>query len=98
MSNLEPLDELIEEGEELVPKGGRDLAAGHNSELQAEYSTWREQCVAFLKDLGAVSQHLLRELESDTRGPYFYQSSASRVLGVIKAARFVSLEQEDQSR
>lgn len=98
MINLDRLDELIREGEELVPRGGKDLVSGHNRELQAEYSTWRDQCVAFLKELGTASENLLHELNSDTRGQFFYLSSASRVLGVIRAARFVGLEQEDQSR
>ena len=89
MSNLERLDELIRAGQELVPKGGRDLVEGHNRQLQADYASWRELCTVFLNELGAASQYLRHELESDTRGPYFYQSSASRVLGVIKAARLI---------
>ena len=89
MSNLERLDELIRQGQELVPKGGTDLLEGYNRQLQADYTSWRELCMVFLNGLGAASQHLRHELESDTRGSYFYRSSASRVLGVIRAARLI---------
>ncbi len=96
MSNLDRLDKLIREGEELVPKGGRDLVEGHNRQLQSDYTSWRELCMVFLNELGAASQHLLHELESDTRGSYFYQSSASRVLGVIKLARSITQQKENR--
>ena len=89
MSNLDRLDKLIREGEELVPKGGKDFLEGYDRQHQAAYASWRELCMVFLNELGAASQHLRHELESDTRGSYFYQSSASRVLGVIRSARLI---------
>ncbi len=90
MSNLTRLDELIREGEELVPEGGRDLVEGYNRQHQAAYASWRERCMVALNEIGPAANYLVHELASDTRGSYFYQSSASRVLGVIKAARLIS--------
>ena len=90
MGNLDRLDELTREGEELVPKGGKDLVEGYNREHQAAYASWREQSMAALEEIGPAANYLLHELAYDTRGSYFYQNSASRVLGVIKAARLIS--------
>ena len=90
MSNLDQLDKLIREGEKLVPKGGKDLVEGYNRQHQAAYATWRERCMVALNEIGPAANYLLHELASDTRGSYYYQSSASRVLGVIKAARLTS--------
>ncbi len=90
MSNLDRLDKLIREGEELVPKGGKDLVEGYNRQHQAAYASWHERCMVALNEIGPAANYLLHELASDTRGSYFYQSSASRVLGVIKAARLIS--------
>ena len=39
-----------------------------------------------LQQQGKQSEPLLKEIESDRKGPYFYKNSAGRVLGVLKAA------------
>ncbi len=96
MSILERLDELIKQGEELVPKGGHDLSAGYNRELQAKYESWRSQCIDVIGSLGDMSSQLLHYLQSDTRGSHFYLSSASRVLGIIRLAR--SMTQQEENR
>ena len=90
MDGSDRLDRLIAEGEELVSLGGGDVSTGPNHELQDDYRAWRTRCVALLTDLGPDAGHLLREVESDTRGQQFYQASASRVLGVMKAARLLT--------
>ena len=84
------LDRLVAEGEQLVPLGGVDVSSGPNKRLDVDYRAWRTRCVAFLTDLGADAGHLLREVETDTRGKQFYQASASRVLGVMRAARLLT--------
>jgi hypothetical protein len=84
------LDRLIAEGEQLVPLGGSDVFTGPNRGLQDDYLVWHSRCVALLTELGPAVGHLLWELESDTRGGQFYQASASRVLGVMKAARLLT--------
>ena len=96
MSILERLDELIRQGEELVPKGGTDLKAGYNRELQPEYDSWRTQCIDVIKELGEISPQMLHELQSDTRGSHFYQNSASRVLGAIKLVRSITRQKENR--
>ena len=83
----ERLDRLVAEGEELVSLGGGDISTGPNKELQNDYVAWRSTCVALLRELGTDSERLLLELELDTRGRQFYRASASRVLGVMRAAQ-----------
>ena len=90
MNTSDSLERLISEGEQLVPLGSGDVSTGPNSDLQNDYVAWRTRCVALLGELGPDSGHLLWELESDTRSHQFYQASASRVLGVMKAARLVT--------
>ena len=84
------LAQLITQGEQLVPLGGRDVSSGPNHELHDDYVAWRTRFVALLKELGPTATHLLWELESDTRSGQFYQASASRVLGVMRAARLLT--------
>ena len=84
------LDRLVRQGEMLAPHGGASAITGPNLELQNEYRVWRSQCVEVLRELGSDADHLLREVESDTRGEQFYRASASRVLGVLKAARLLT--------
>ena len=52
MGNFDQLDELIREGEELVPKGGKDLVEGYNRQHQAAYASWRERCMVALNEIG----------------------------------------------
>jgi hypothetical protein len=88
MSDL--LERLIAEGEHLAPLGGGDVFAGPNPELQDDYAAWRTRCVTLLRDMGPDAGRLMLELKSDTRGEQFYRASASRVLGVMKAARLLT--------
>ena len=81
------LERLIAKGEQLVPLGGVNVSSGPNKDVDVDYRAWRMRCVDLLADLGPDARYLLREVESDTRGQQFYQASASRVLGVMKAAR-----------
>ena len=84
------LERLITQGEQLLPLGGGDVSTGPNFEIQGDYVAWRSRCVGLLTELGPDSGHLLWELESDTRSQLFYKASASRVLGVMKAARMLT--------
>ena len=96
MRSSDRLDGLIERGEALVPKGG-DYPTSYNEELQADYFHWREQCIEAIQELGEDTRHLLDELESDKRGSRFYKTSASRVLGVTRAARGIVKWQGESS-
>ena len=84
------LERLIAEGKQLVPLGGGDVSTRPNWGLHHEYFAWRSRCVDLLMELGPDSGHLLWELKMDTRSYQFYQASASRVLGVMKAARLLT--------
>lgn len=86
MKMLDRLDELIKKGERLYPQGG-NYPDSYNKELQDDYQFWRAACIAVIEELGATASHLWEELRSDARGQLFYSTSASRVLGAIKAAR-----------
>lgn len=82
-SVLEILRELIAEGETLVPRGGTE---GYNDKLQPEYVAWRHRSIAAIQELGQRVTAILKDLDADRSGPYFYQSSAGRVLGSLRAA------------
>jgi hypothetical protein len=80
---------LIEEGEKLLPLGG-DIVEGSSAEHQSDYVAWRLRTIAVIKRLGDDAEPFLRDLSEDKRGPYFYTSSARRVLGALKGALAVA--------
>lgn len=88
MDTLRLLADLIAEGERLAPKGGTP-GLGYNGELQPEYAAWRHQAIAAIQELGPGFRSILRELEQDENGPYFYSSSAEQVLGAVKGAQAI---------
>jgi predicted nucleotide-binding protein len=85
MSVLDTLKQLVSEGEELAPQGGTP-GLGYNGDKQPDYVSWRLQAIDAVSKLGKQAQPLLREIEGDKNGVYFYKNSAQLVLGVIKAA------------
>ncbi|MHA2231403.1 MAG: TIR domain-containing protein [Candidatus Hodarchaeales archaeon] len=94
MSITDDIKELIKEGEDLAPKGG-EIFSGYNSDLQPDYVSWRLQSISTIQELGKSANPLLREIEQDNNGPYFYRDSAQNILGVLKAAAAIS-EKQDQ--
>ena len=56
-------------------------------------SIWRANCF-FVQELGKSANPLLREIEQDKNGPYFFKDSAQNILGVLKAAAAISEKQE----
>ena len=93
MDTIGNIRDLISIGEKLAPKGG-EFYMGYNEKLQPEYVSWRLQAFASLDELGKSAQHLINELKSDKKGSYFYEPSASLVLGVLKAALAIAERQE----
>lgn len=85
MSVLDTLKELVAQGEDLSPQGGK-IFGGYNGDKQPDYVSWRLQAIDAISKIGKQAQPLLKEIESDNNGPYFYEDSAKRVLGVLKAA------------
>src|SRR4030042_6365570 len=91
------LKDLIKEGETLTPLGG-GITHGWNSERQPDYVSWRLQAIAAIQELRNISKPILKDLEEDKHGPFFYKESASRVLGALKAALAISQRQTKAPR
>src|SRR3972149_2368354 len=85
------LRELITTGESLAPKGGDALY--YNGDLQPEYVSWRLQAISAIQDLGQAAKPILKDLDSDEQGPYFFKSTAQRVLGGLRAALAIAEKQ-----
>lgn len=79
MAVTDTIRELIGTGESLVPQGGMAFS-GYNGKLQPEYVAWRLQAIGAIEEIGKAARPLLKDLEADKDGPYFYQSSAARFL------------------
>lgn len=85
----EHLDKLVQVGEALIPKAGSYFVSV-DARLQSDYAAWRTDSISAITELGQPAERLLRELQSDSRGTRFHTASASRTLGVLKAARFLA--------
>ncbi|MGO8702623.1 MAG: TIR domain-containing protein [Candidatus Brocadiia bacterium] len=92
MSLVDTLKELVERGKELLPHAG-SLVRGYNGNMQPDYVSWRLQAISAINELGKQAQPLLKEIDSDKKGSYFYDSSLARVLGVLKAALAIAQRQ-----
>lgn len=79
------LQELIQQGEKLVPEGGLEFS-GYNAKMQSQYLLWRKNCLEVLSKCGEKGTALRVQLAGDENGTYFYQSSAQKVLDTLKEA------------
>lgn len=79
------LQELIQQGEKLVPEGGLEFS-GYNAKMQSQYLLWRKNSLDGLSKCGEKGTTLRTQLASDENGTYFYQSSAQKVLDALKDA------------
>ncbi|MGA7161984.1 MAG: TIR domain-containing protein [Bacteroidota bacterium] len=79
------LQELIHQGDKLVPEGGLEFS-GYNAKLQSQYLLWRKNCLDTLSKCGESGTTLRSQLASDENGAYFYQTSAQRVHDALKEA------------
>lgn len=93
----ELLSELISEGTALTPKGG-SLVDGYNGRLQPDYVSWRHRSIAAIQELGTRGASILKDLDADNNGPYFFETSAGRVLGALRAARAIVKRPPAQSQ
>jgi hypothetical protein len=82
---LARLQELILQGEKLVPEGGLEFS-GYNAKKQNQYLLWRKNCLDSISKLGERSALLRGRITNEENGAYFYQSSAQNVLDVIREA------------
>lgn len=85
MDILSTLRDLIEKGELLAPQGG-EIFQGCNGSLQPDYVSWRLQALSAIEELGDPGKPILKDINTDKNGPYFYKSSAQRILGGLQAA------------
>jgi hypothetical protein len=79
------LQELIHQGDKLVPEGGLELS-GYNAKMQSQYLLWRKNCLDALSKWGQNGPALRSQLTNDENGAYFYQTSAQRVHDALKEA------------
>jgi predicted nucleotide-binding protein len=81
---IDHITQLIEVGERLAPQGG---SIYYNGELQSDYLEWRYQVLEAIEAVGLKTKQILDELKKDSRGQYFYATSAGNILGGLKAAK-----------
>ena len=79
------LQELIHQGDKLVPEGGLEFS-GYNAKMQSQYLLWRKNCLDTLSKCGEKGGALRSQLANDENGAYFYQSSAQKVHDALKEA------------
>ena len=80
---LTKIQELIQQGEKLVPEGGLEFS-GYNAKMQSQYLTWRKSCLDVIAKLGDKGTAFRERITKDENGAYFYQTSAQKVLESIK--------------
>lgn len=77
------LQELIQQGEKLVPEGGHEFS-GYNAKMQSQYLMWRKACLDAIAKIGASANPLREKITKDENGAYFYQNSAQLILDTVK--------------
>lgn len=82
---LTKLQELIRQGEKLLPAGGLEFS-GYNAKLQPQYLQWRKNCLDVLGKLGEKGLTLRTRIANDENGAYFYQSSTQHIIDCVKEA------------
>jgi predicted nucleotide-binding protein len=84
-SLVSKLQDLIHQGDKLVPEGGLEFS-GYNAKMQSQYLLWRKNCLDALNKCGEKGTALRSQLTNDENGAYFYQTSAQRVHDALKEA------------
>lgn len=79
------LQELIQQGEKLVPEGGHEFS-GYNAKMQSQYLMWRKACLDSIAKIGVSANALREKITKDENGAYFYQNSAQLILDTAKQA------------
>lgn len=81
--NVTKLQELIQQGEKLVPEGGLEFS-GYNAKMQSQYLLWRKNCLDALSKIGEKANPHREKITKDENGAYFYQNSAQLILEMMK--------------
>ncbi|HTY11554.1 MAG TPA: TIR domain-containing protein [Bacteroidota bacterium] len=79
------LQDLIHQGDKLVPEGGLEFS-GYNAKMQSQYLLWRKNSLDVLSKCGEKGMALRTQLANDENGAYFYQTSAQKVHEALKEA------------
>ncbi|MBI4418474.1 MAG: nucleotide-binding protein [Ignavibacteriales bacterium] len=82
-STLKRLEDLVEQGTELVPLGGFDFS-GYNARLQNKYLEWRKNCLEILEQVGPIGFSCKNKILGDANGGFFFQASAQLILNQLK--------------
>jgi hypothetical protein len=77
------IQELVGQGEKLVPEGGLEFS-GYNAKMQSQYLLWRKNCLDALTKIGDKAALLRDKVAKDENGAYFYQDSAQLIVDVLK--------------
>ena len=77
------LQELIHQGEKLVPEGGHEFS-GYNAKMQSQYLMWRKSCLDTITKIGEKANPHREKITKDENGAYFYQNSAQLILDMVK--------------
>ena len=80
---LKKLEELLAQGEQLVPMGGFEIS-GYNARLQNKYLEWRKGCLETLEVVGPIGFPYKNKMLGDQNGGYFFQSSAQLIQNCMK--------------
>ena len=83
---LSRFQELIQQGEKLVPEGGLEFS-GYNAKMQSQYLLWRKNCLDVLSKAGDKATPLREKITKDENGAYFYQNSAQLILDTIRQSQ-----------
>jgi predicted nucleotide-binding protein len=80
---LTKFQELIQQGEKLVPEGGLEFS-GYNAKMQSQYLLWRKNCLDVITKVGEKATPFREKITKDENGAYFYQNSAQLILEMLK--------------
>jgi hypothetical protein len=80
---LNKFEELIESGNKLTPLGGFEFS-GYNARLQPKYLEWRKSVLTILEASGPIGFPYKQKILSDSKGEYFFQSSAQLILNCVR--------------
>jgi len=84
MDTVDALKALIVEGEWLAHYGGT-VGSGYSQEKQSEFYAWKITATTTIKELGAPTEPILKDLEKHARINYLYRSSVEHILGALNA-------------
>ena len=80
---LSTIEQLLQEGIQLVPLGGFEVS-GYNARLQNKYLDWRKKCLEALEHVGPIGFSYKTKILGDSKGGFFFQASAQLIVNQMK--------------